>query len=144
MDQVEKLKRAYARWGETRGASVADWMELLADDVRLRSLADGAAGMEFSAPRGGKAEVEAYFRGIARDWEMLDHTAEEFVVEGDRVAVMGRCAWRHRGTGKAVTSPMAQFWRFRDGKVVEFFEFYDTARAMAATQPEGSRASDAE
>ena len=91
--------------------------------------------MEFSAPRGGKAEFAAYFKAIARDWEMLDHTADEFVVEGDRVAVMGRCAWRHRGTGKAVASPMAQFWRFRDGKVIEFFEFYDTAKAMAATRP---------
>jgi uncharacterized protein len=30
------------------------------------------------------------------------------------------------------TTPKADFWTFRDGKVVEFHEFYDTAALIAA------------
>jgi ketosteroid isomerase-like protein len=31
-----------------------------------------------------------------------------------------------------VDTPKIDFWRFRDGKVVEFYEYYDTARVFAA------------
>jgi ketosteroid isomerase-like protein len=31
-------------------------------------------------------------------------------------------------------SPKADIFRFRDGKIVEFLEFFDTAAAAAATQ----------
>jgi ketosteroid isomerase-like protein len=133
---VDKLRRAYREWHDTRGASVPVWLELLADDVTLGSLAAGAAGLEFSAPRRGRADAERYFADIARDWEMLSFTADEFIAEGDRVVMVGRCAWRHRKTGKAAASPTVHLWRFRDGKATEFVEFYDTAKALEAARPD--------
>jgi ketosteroid isomerase-like protein len=51
------------------------------------------------------------------------------------VAVQGSTAWRHRRTGKSVDTAKADFFAFRGGKIVEFFEYYDTARVLAATQP---------
>jgi ketosteroid isomerase-like protein len=84
--------------------------------------------------RRGRAELEHYFAAIAKDWEMIHYAAEEFISEGDRVVMVGRCAWRHRTTGKEVQSPLAHVWRFRDGKAVEYFEFYDTAKAFAAAR----------
>ena len=33
-------------------------------------------------------------------------------------------------TGKIVETPKVDFWRFRDGKAVEFYEYYDTARVI--------------
>ncbi|HJZ56754.1 MAG TPA: nuclear transport factor 2 family protein, partial [Gemmataceae bacterium] len=67
MNNVERLRTAYQVWHDTRGASVAAWMELLADDVVMKSVADGAPGMEFSATRRTPAEVGDYFAGLARD-----------------------------------------------------------------------------
>jgi ketosteroid isomerase-like protein len=136
MTNLEKLRRAFQTWNDTRGASVADWLLLFAEDVVLHSLAGGAPGMEFSAARRGRAEAEHYFNALRDDWEMIHYTAAEFITEGDRVAVHGRCAWRNRQTGKQVESPVASFWRFRDGLVVECFEFYDTAAAFAAARPD--------
>ena len=75
---VEKLRYAYKAWHDSRGASVPVWLDLVADDVVLRSVADGAPGMEFSAPRRGRAELQHYFAGLARDWEMIHYTADEF------------------------------------------------------------------
>lgn len=133
---IEKLRVAYRRWFDTRGGSADDWMELMADDVQLRSLAGGAAGMEFSAPRSGKAALAGYFSSLVADWEMLEHAAEEFVVDGDRVAMFGRCEFRHRRTGKTARSPLIHRIVFRDGLIVEFSEFYDTAKAFAAATPD--------
>ena len=61
-------------------------------------------------------------------------TPTEFIADGDRVVVLSTCAFRHRGSGKVAESPKADVYRFRDGQIVEFFEFFDTAAAFAATR----------
>jgi ketosteroid isomerase-like protein len=132
---LDRLRAAYQRWHDTRGGSVADWTALMADDVTLRSAAEGADGMTFSAPRDGKAAAEGYFAALAQEWEMVRHAADEFLVDGDRVAVFGRCAFKSRRTGKVAESFLVHRWRFRDGLAVEYHEFYDTARAFAAATP---------
>ena len=135
MSNADKLRQAYQVWHDTRGANGSVWLDLFADDVVLRSLADGASGMKFSAPRTGKAAAEHYLAELAREWEMEYFKTDDFIADGDRVAVVGRCAWRYRDTGKTAESPVVTIWRFRDGKVVEFMEFYDTAKAFAAARP---------
>jgi ketosteroid isomerase-like protein len=134
-DTMEKLRAAYKAWHDTRGQSVAQWMELMADDVDMRSVADGAPGMEFSKSRKGKGTLHEYFSALAADWEMIHYTAEEFLVDGDRVAVFGRCAFRNRKTGKVADTAVVNRWRFRDGLAVEYYELYDTAKAFAAATP---------
>jgi ketosteroid isomerase-like protein len=137
-DPIAKLRAAYRRWNDTKGQSVADWIDLMTDDVKVRSVADGAEGMRFSAPRDGKAAAREYFAVLATEWEMVYHAADEFIVDsdGERVVVFGRCAFKHRGTGKAVESPFAHRWRIRDGRIAEYFEIYDTAKAFAAARPD--------
>ncbi|MDR3636997.1 MAG: nuclear transport factor 2 family protein [Isosphaeraceae bacterium] len=136
MTNVDKLRRAYQMWFETRGKSTAVWLEMLAPDVVLQSLASGDPAMKFSATRRGRIEAEQYFAELAEQWEMLEFHAEEFIAERDRVVMLGRCAWRFRATGKTVESPIAHIWRFHNGQAIEFFEFYDTARAFAAAVPD--------
>lgn len=133
---LDKLRAAYKEWHDTRGKSVATWVALMADDIHMRSVADGAPGMEFSAPRKGKDTVYHYFTALAADWEMIHYTPETFLADGDRVAVFGRCAYRNRKTGKTAETHVANLWRFRDGLAVEYFELYDTAKAFAAATPD--------
>jgi ketosteroid isomerase-like protein len=135
---VAKLKAADREWHDTRGASSAAWLALMADDIHMRSVADGAPGMEFSAPRKGKHTAHDYFAALAAEWEMVHHTAEVFVADGDRVAVFGKCAFRSRKTGKVAETAVANLWTFRDGLAVDYFELYDTARAFAAATPDAA------
>lgn len=134
LDNVAKLRQAYQRWQDTRCGSVEHWLELMAADVEIRSLADGAPGMSFTKARQGKAEAEQYLAGVAADWELIHMTPSEFIADGDRVVVLGSVGFKYRQTGKVVESPKADFFRFRDGQIIEFFEFFDTARALAATR----------
>ncbi len=64
---------------------------------------------------------------------MVHYYADEFIAQGDRLVMLGRCAWRNRQTGRIVKSPRADFLRMRDGKISSFFEFYDTAKTLSAT-----------
>ena len=69
---------------------------------------------------------------------MLEFATEHFVAQGDRVVVLGRCAFRYKKTGKVVWTQKADSWRFAEGKAVEYFEFYDTAQVHAAVAEGGT------
>ena len=51
--------------------------------------------------------------------------------QGNRVVALGSCAFRNKRTGKVLDTPKADFHKFRNGKMCEFFEFCDTAQAIA-------------
>jgi ketosteroid isomerase-like protein len=134
-DNVALLKETYSQWTSQKGASFECWMNIIADDISLTSLADGAPEMAFTARRNGKAEILSYHEELARDWEMVFQEMDEFIAQGDRVVVIGRMAWRNRATGKVVETPKLDVWRLQDGKAVNFVEFYDTAATAAAATP---------
>jgi ketosteroid isomerase-like protein len=134
-DNLAKLKDAYRQWHETRGRSVKVWLDLVADDVKVRSLAAGAPAAPFTGAINSKQQFQRYFDGLLADWEMINYKTGLFIAEGEHVAMLGSTAWRHRKTGREVDTPKADFWTFRDGKVVEFHELYDTAALIAAAQP---------
>jgi uncharacterized protein len=129
---VELLKDAYGRWHDSKGASVDHWMNIVADDVRFGSLAQAAPVMSFACNYDSRESLRGYFDGLLSDWEMIHYTVDEFVAQGDAVFMRGSTAWRNKRTGKAVETPKIDFWRFRDGKAVEYYEYYDTARVFAA------------
>jgi len=43
-ENVARLNDAYRQWHESKGGSVQTWLDLMADDVSVRSLANGGAG----------------------------------------------------------------------------------------------------
>jgi len=129
---VAVLKNAYRMWHDSKGASVHHWLDIMTDDVKFRSLAEGSRPMEFTRASKSKDEVEGYFAGLAADWEMIHYRIDNYFAQGDRVVALAHCSFRHKRTGKMLETPKADFHTFRDGKICEFFEFYDTAQALAA------------
>jgi ketosteroid isomerase-like protein len=129
---VEILREAYARWNDTKGGSVDHWMTFVADDIEFGSLARGMPEMAFARTYSNREALGGYFKGLLSEWEMIHYTVGEFVAQGDAVFMRGSTAWRNKRTGQEVDTPKVDFWRFRDGKAVEFYEYYDTARVIAA------------
>lgn len=132
LDLVPHIRALYAEWSASRGRNVEAWLELFADDVKVRSLSDGAPGLEFTRHGTGKDVVRAYVTGLRAAWEMIYFTADAFVAQDDRVVMLGRCAFRHRGTHKEFETAKVDVLRLQGGKIVEFQEFYDTAGMEAA------------
>jgi ketosteroid isomerase-like protein len=130
---IDLLRSAYKQWAMTKGITSDMWMPMLADDLKFGSLAAGAAHVAYLNNYDSKQALCAYFEGVSRHWSMIHHSADEFIANGDVVIMRGKMAWQNKRTGKVCTSPKMDYWRFRDGKVVEFFEFYDTAGVQAAS-----------
>lgn len=132
---TEILRTAYAKWHETKGGSVDHWLSLMSDKIDFRSLADGEGGLNFTKTVESRADMERYFSGLSADMEMIHYTIDQYVAQDDRVVVVGTTSWRVKATDKTFTTPKVDVVRFEDGKIVSFFEYYDTAKIIAATQP---------
>jgi ketosteroid isomerase-like protein len=128
---VEPLKASYRRWHDSKGGSVDHWMGMVAEDVRFGSIAGGAAPLAFTGPRSNRDAVRSYFDGLLSEFEMLHYTIHDYIAQGDVVFVRAATSWRNRKTGKTFETPKADFWRLRDGRIVEFYEYYDTAQVVS-------------
>ena len=132
---VTLLKKAYRRWHASKGKDTAVWLELMADNVRVRSLAEGKPEAAFAIAVKSRREFQQYFDHLTRDWEMVHYTMGTFIAQGNHVAMLGSTSWTNRRTGRRVDTMKADFWTFRRGKAVEFTELYDTAALIAAATP---------
>jgi ketosteroid isomerase-like protein len=107
-------------------------MNLADDNIRFGSLAEGAAPVEFTRTYNNREALRGYFDGLLGNWAMEHYTVNEYIAQGDAVCVRVSTKWRNKNTGKTVETPKLDFWRLRGGKAVEFYEYYDTARLIAA------------
>ena len=131
MDHVEQLLKAYVEWDRTKAQNPDTWAGFIAEDIVWHSLPGVVPGLDLTQPLQGKAAVARYLSELVKTWEMIRYTADHFIAQGDLAAMRGKCTWKNRTTGRVVETPKADFFRFREGKIVEFWEFYDTAKAIA-------------
>ena len=135
-DNVAILRQAYEDWDKSKGAGTDYLMAVFHNDVHFTSLADGAVEeVAFTSTRKGKEEFLTYIDGLTRDWEMIFYRVDDYVAQGDRVVAVGSTSWRNKKTRKIVTTPKVDIWRMKNGKAIEFSEYYDTAKLIAAAQP---------
>jgi ketosteroid isomerase-like protein len=80
----------------------------------------------------GQEGVQKFFEGVAEHQEAVEFTPREFFAADDRVCVLGHYAWKIRKTGRSAASDWAHVFTVRNGKVVKFREFTDTAQFAEA------------
>jgi ketosteroid isomerase-like protein len=80
----------------------------------------------------GQGEVQKFFQGVAEHEEATEFSPREFFGADDTVCVLGHYAWKIRKTGRSVASDWAHIFTVRNGKVVRFREFNDTAQFAEA------------
>jgi ketosteroid isomerase-like protein len=133
------LRDAYALWHDSKGGSVDHWIGLVSENISFGSVAGGAVStLPFATFYDARVALRGYFQLLLRDWEMIYFNAQEFVAHGEAVVMRGSTAWRNRNTGKVFATPKLDCWRFRNGKAIEVFEFFDTAGAVLAATAEVS------
>ena len=132
---LDKLRTAFGEWDDTKGGSIDTWLELMADEVDFRSLANGEGAVPWTETRSTRDEVRAYLVDLTSAFAMDHYTVEQYVCDGDTIVSVGATAWHNKATGKRIESPIVTVWRFKEGKVVSFFEYYDTAKLLASATP---------
>src|SRR5258708_8265448 len=111
-DLASTVQEIYSAFG--RG-DVPAILARLADDVVWET--EGPAIISFTGTRHGIAETKGFFDAIGKDHSNPVLTMTDFVASGDTVAAIGRYEATMKATGKRVSSPVAHYWKFHDGKV---------------------------
>lgn len=137
---VISLQKGYAAWNVSKGEAIDYWIDLLDPEVHWQSNVDESSpGMSFAADCRSKDEVRSYFSNLGAIWEMVFFELEDIIAQDDRVVVLGNCKWNNRKTGRSAETRKVDIFRFQNGKIVEFREFFDTAKAIAASSPDNGQ-----
>jgi ketosteroid isomerase-like protein len=120
---VEALYEAYAARDLDRVAA------LIHDDIEW-IIYGPVQVFPFQGPRRGKAQVLDVLGAIGKDYALERYVPEIIIVEGERAAVMSDAAFVQRATNRTLSMRLADFLRFRDGRLIEFREFTDTFDAV--------------
>lgn len=124
---TQTAQELYGAFG--RG-DIATLLEAMTEDVIFQ--APGAADLPWSGVSEGKAAVQEWFGRLAQSIEFQVFEPREFIAQGERVVAFVYTEIVTRHNGRKAINPEAHSWTFRDGKVVKFQVYHDTAVIEAA------------
>ena len=78
--------------------------------------------------------VEKLLVPLSRDWDAFSARPLDHIERDDRIVVFGEYSGRAKATGKSMRAAFAHLWRVRDGKIVSFDMYSDTALVRAALE----------
>ena len=91
-----------------------------------------APELPYSGVFRGVAGAAKYFENIATALEPTALVVDQYVCEGENAVAIARWTGKARATGKTFDTPLALYFRFRDGKMIDFRGHEDTAVTLAA------------
>lgn len=126
---LEVVKAQYA-------ASAAGDLEALratlADDVVWTEMAGFPLAGTYYGPEGVTSNV---MEKLAVSWDDWAATPNDFIVDGERVVALCHNTARNKATGKPLNVRVAHSFTVRNGKIVKFEQFVDTALVREAMTP---------
>ncbi len=124
---VEQFFNAFA------SGDVAGILEAFHDDVEL--IAVGPSTVPWYGTYHGKTGVQAFLSALGGNVEPLQFEVRTVLGQEQTAVATGSLAHRVPATGKLFASDWALICRIKDGAIVRYQFFEDTAAALEAFQP---------
>lgn len=105
-------------------------LKLYAEDVQWEVY--GPPSIPTTGTRRGKAGLAEFFATVNETLEPHSFEPQEFIAQDDQVAVLGHYDWTARATGRRFSANWVHVVTLRDGQIIRFREYTDTAAAVAA------------
>lgn len=124
MKPIDTLKAAYAAFGRNDPSALfgamhgsIDWRE-----------AEGSPMAKGNPYVGPQKIGEGVFGPLMAAVDSFTAVPTTFIDGGDQVAAIGRYGGTMKSGGAALDAPFCHVYHFRDGKIVSFQQFTDTAQ----------------
>jgi len=122
------VQEAYAAFGRGDIQSILD---RLSDDIVWLGVYGASPKVPTSGERRGKAAIATFFKQVAETVNFSSFEPKEFVATGDKVVCLGHYK-ATTNVGGSFDSDFAMVFTLKNGKVVRFQEFTDSAAVNAA------------
>ena len=107
-------------------------LELLTDDIKW-TCPGPTAILPYAQVYNGKNGVANFFKLIYENKDFPKFEINEYISEGDKVVALGYWDAKSKKTGNPYSGNWAMVFYFRDGKICEHKEYYDSyGEAMAS------------
>jgi ketosteroid isomerase-like protein len=84
---------------------------------------------------GAETVMSEVFGALGQAWEGWGAKVDRWLDAGDSVVALGRYQGTNRATGRSTTAAFAHIYWLREGRVVRFEQYADTAKIVAACPP---------
>jgi len=123
------VQKAYENF---KSGNIEALLSLISDDVEWQL--PEVENIPFTGKRTGLESIGQFFAQVNEAQDVLQFEPGLYVAQGNKVAVQGHYSWRVKATGRSYESDFAHVFTLREGKIVGFQEYFDTAVAAAAYQ----------
>ena len=130
MGEQENTKVVEQVYESFKSGDIQSLLNLLSDDVEWEL--PSIDNVPFSGKRRGREQVGEFFKALADNQQVQHFEAKEFIAQGDKIVALGDYHMRVNSTGQAFEGDWAHVFTIRNGKVMKFHEYTDTAAAAAA------------
>jgi len=125
---VDVIQKVYAAFAAGDGPGAFAYM----DPAIVWNEAEGFPYADRNPYVGPAAIGEGVFFRLATEWENFQAVPKDFLDGGESVVALGRYTATHKGTGKPLDAQFAHVWGLREGKILTFQQYTDTAQASEA------------
>lgn len=126
-DNVNLIKKTYASF------SAGDVPAILANiDANAEWINHGPASVPYFGSWSGHGEVVNFFQAMGSSTAGGKVSADTFIAQDDRVVTTGRFTATVRETGTPIDTPIAHVFTVRNGKIVRWEGFSDSAHVADA------------
>ena len=122
------VQEAYAAFGRGDVQALLGYFD---ENILWKPVIGAAAHVPTAGERRGKASVGEFFKIVSEQVNFLQFEPRAFVAQDDKVVALGHYLGK-APTGRGFESDFVMVFTLRDGKVVQFQEFSDSAQINAA------------
>ncbi len=130
MNEQENTKIVRQTYELFKSGDIETLLSMYSDDVSWEL--PEVENTPFGGKLSGREEVARFFAELDKYEENLTFERTDFIAQGDKVVVLGNFTWRVKSTKKEYASGFAHVVTVRDGKIVGFVEYMDTAARSKA------------
>ena len=126
-DNIGLIRKIYTAFG---AGDVQTILDAVTDNTTWVNY--GPPSVPYAGSRSGKTQIREFFQAIADSTTGGKVVAENFLAQGDVVVATGRYMATVRNTGADIDTPIAHFFTVRNGKVVKWEGYSDSAQVADA------------
>ena len=134
MQEAQNTKVVQESFAAFARGDIQAILDRLDEGIVWQGVYGAAAHVPTSGERRGKAQVAEFFKQVAENANFSRFEPKEFIATFDKVVALGHYT-ATTPIGKTVDTDFAMVFRLRNGKVIEFQEFTNSAAINAAYEP---------
>jgi len=130
MNEQENTRIVRQSYELFKSGDIQALLDLYSEDIDFQL--PEIENVPFAGKHKGRKGTAGFFQSVNEAQDVLAFNPQEFIAQGDKVVVLGNYSWRVKANGREYSSDWAHIVTVRDGKIVGFKEYMDTAAASAA------------